>query len=175
MQKIKKTKKVSEKFISEQTILDSRNKYFGMFILVNTSALSISAPIPCPTESEKKEKTILPAKRYIVKCSIWFPKNDVKTILIISSVRSGDSTLHSMPRYVLLYFFLKSRFTSSRKRKPCFHTSRGERHALRETALFIIPPKPKMANFTFLFLPKKPQYIQKSRKNVFLKKNEKNY
>ena len=49
------------------------------------------------------------------------PKNCEKTTFITKSINSGDSRLHPTPSMVRLYFFLKSRFTSSSKRNwYCF-------------------------------------------------------
>ena len=49
------------------------------------------------------------------------PKNCVNTRAITPSVISGPSMLQSIPSTVRLYFFVKSRFTSSSNRKRfCF-------------------------------------------------------
>ena len=54
MQKIKKTKILSRKLISEEMLLDNRKIYFGTLILVNIEALLIKDPMPAEVDSRKK-------------------------------------------------------------------------------------------------------------------------
>ena len=102
--------------ISVCTFFDSRNRYFGTFTFVKMDAFPISDVIPWLVDSLKYENTRFPQNRYVVKCGVVRPKNCVNTSFITSSVSSGDNTLHTIPSTVRLYFFLKSRFTSSSNR-----------------------------------------------------------
>ena len=61
-QKMIKTPKVSTKFISDDSILDRRNRYLGTVTFEKTSALKRIAPIPPDVASLKKENMILPQK-----------------------------------------------------------------------------------------------------------------
>ena len=67
------------------------------------------------------------------------PKNWVNTSFITSSMSSGESRLHAMPSTVRLYFFLKSRFTSSSKRKRwrryCCIMSKSQRRVFRACSI----------------------------------------
>ena len=66
MQKMRKTEKVRPKLIRDETFFENRKRYFGTFIFEKIFALSIRELIPVFVASLKKEKTILPQKRYMV-------------------------------------------------------------------------------------------------------------
>ena len=117
MQNKKNTHRVRPKLMRVCTFLENRNRYLGIFTLVNMEALPMRDIMPWLVDSLKQEKIILPQKRYVVKCGVVRPKNWVNTSFITNRVSNGDSTLHTIPNTVRLYFCLKSRLTNSSKRK----------------------------------------------------------
>ena len=62
MQNRIKTKNVRLKFISEETILESRKRYLGTFIFEKTSAFESRALIAPPVASLKNENMMFPQK-----------------------------------------------------------------------------------------------------------------
>ena len=62
-QKIRNTTNVNAKFISDETFLEKRKRYFGTFIFEKMLAFPISEPMPPFVASLKKENTMLPQKR----------------------------------------------------------------------------------------------------------------
>lgn len=59
--KMKKTTSVRPKLMREETLRESRNRYFGTFTLVKIPALAMREPIPPEVASLKYEYTRLPA------------------------------------------------------------------------------------------------------------------
>ena len=115
-QKTKKTSNVRMKLIRVCTLPANKKRYLGTFTLLKMDAFAYKLRIPKLDDSENQQKSRFPQKRYVVKCSIERPKNCPNTTFITNSISRGDMRLHPMPSTVRLYFFLKSRLTSSSKR-----------------------------------------------------------
>ena len=63
IQKMRNTRNVSPKLISEEIFLENRKRYFGTFILVNIDAFERREDIPPLVASLKNAYMIFPQKR----------------------------------------------------------------------------------------------------------------
>jgi len=101
------------KLIALETILDTTNKYLGIYTFLINAAFPIIAPIAEVVDSEKKLKASCPVNKYNGKLSTENLNRFEYTTDNTAIIHNGFNSVQNTPKTDLLYLILISLATNS--------------------------------------------------------------